>query len=359
MTVSLPRVHVLGVGAIGTLMASYLRQRFPALPLTLVLRNQAAADRWNAAHQTLALGQHTSVQGPLPVTTATPPQVHWRLATGIDAETLTDSSSATSPIACLVVTTKAYQTRAALAPLRARLDSHSVVVLLQNGLGVREELEKALFDRPATRPQFILATTTHGCYATASYRAVHAGFGGLWFAVVPSSNAPSLRAQAVADLLLALPLQPHAEPWPQFQIRLLTKLAVNACINPITALHRCRNGALISHPKHRITIDHLCQETSTIITRYLLEHQMANATSDLAFSPQELCQHVVEVCQTTAKNKSSMYQDVLHQRPTEIDYINGWLVRQAQRYRIPYPTHQALVAAIHAQEAEYRMDKDA
>ncbi|KAJ1977439.1 2-dehydropantoate 2-reductase (Ketopantoate reductase) (KPA reductase) (KPR) [Dimargaris xerosporica] len=353
MAMPLPRVHVLGAGAIGTLIASYLRQQFPALPLTLVLRNQVAADRWNAAHQTLALGRLTPGQGPPSIDAPTPPQLHWCPAAAVDAETLADSSRATSPIACLIVTTKAYQTHTALTSLRARLDRRSVVVLLQNGFGVREELEQTLFDRPATRPQFILATTTHGCYTTAPYRVVHAGFGGLWFAPVPSSDRPQPCAQAVADLLLALPLQSHAEPWPRFQTRLLTKLAVNACINPLTALHGCRNGALITHSEHCTTINQLCQETSAIMTSYLLEHQMANTTSDLAFSPQQLYQQVMEVCQTTAENKSSMYQDILHQRLTEIDYINGWLVHQAQRYRVPCPTHQTLVAAIHAQEAAY------
>jgi 2-dehydropantoate 2-reductase len=48
----------------------------------------------------------------------------------------------------------------------------------------------------------------------------------------------------------------------------------------------------------------------------------------------------------TADNRSSMLQDVLAGRPTEIDYITGHLLRVAQRHGIAVPQNEAIYRSI-------------
>ncbi len=55
----------------------------------------------------------------------------------------------------------------------------------------------------------------------------------------------------------------------------------------------------------------------------------------------------------TGTNKSSICRDVLHKRPTEIDYINGAVVRLGERHGIPTPVNRTFVAAVKALESKY------
>jgi len=56
------------------------------------------------------------------------------------------------------------------------------------------------------------------------------------------------------------------------------------------------------------------------------------------------------VVEATASNYSSMQQDLAAQRPTEIDYITGYILRQAQPLGLSLPRHQQLYDAIQARE---------
>lgn len=52
--------------------------------------------------------------------------------------------------------------------------------------------------------------------------------------------------------------------------------------------------------------------------------------------------------EATASNYSSMQQDLAAQRPTEIDYITGYILRQAQPLGLSLPRHQQLYDASHS-----------
>jgi len=62
---------------------------------------------------------------------------------------------------------------------------------------------------------------------------------------------------------------------------------------------------------------------------------------------------VEAVCEATASNVSSMLQDVLAKRRTEIEYINGFIVRQGQELGIPVPVNTVLLDLVKTIEASY------
>ncbi|CEH15706.1 panE, apbA [Ceraceosorus bombacis] len=91
----------------------------------------------------------------------------------------------------LIVSSKADTTLDAIKSLSKRLTPASTVVLLQNGQGVLDLLNTRLFPDPETRPNFIIASTTHGAYRQNRLHVVHAAFGTLNFAIVPNpARAP-------------------------------------------------------------------------------------------------------------------------------------------------------------------------
>jgi 2-dehydropantoate 2-reductase len=109
----------------------------------------------------------------------------------------------------------------------------------------------------------------------------------------------------------------------------LRKLLANVCLNPVTAAFRVRNGE-IRKPPYSLYAEALAVEAVPVL-----------AAAGLKITPREAIRRVMDVAKVTAGNRSSMLQDVLAGRRTEIDHLTGALLRLARRYRVAVPTHEA------------------
>ena len=118
----------------------------------------------------------------------------------------------------------------------------------------------------------------------------------------------------------------------------LRKLLANVCLNPVTALFRVRNGALLE-PPYAILAGALASEAAPVLR-----------AEGLAITARQAIARVMEVARTTARNRSSMLQDLLARRRTENDHLTGALLRLARKHRIPVPTHGALHRLIRVME---------
>lgn len=107
-----------------------------------------------------------------------------------------------------------------------------------------------------------------------------------------------------------------------YEQMLIKKLTVNAAVNPLTAILRVRNGAIIENPYYYDTLKNIVAEMNPV-----LELTSKNDTLN----------HIVEVCKQTANNQSSMLKDLLEGRPTEVDAILGYLITRAQKMGVKIP----------------------
>lgn len=112
------------------------------------------------------------------------------------------------------------------------------------------------------------------------------------------------------------------------------KLFVNSVINPITALTRKQNG-IVLFPQLVDTVERIVEECVSVASKEGCE---ADKDSVLNF--------VYSVSSKTKMNTSSMLQDVLRGKMTEIDSINGYVVRIARKHAITVPVNEALYALI-------------
>jgi 2-dehydropantoate 2-reductase len=157
------------------------------------------------------------------------------------------------------------------------------------------------------------------------------------------------------NLLLSSPdLVPSKVPSSELLRIQLRKLAVNAVINPLTVVFDCYNGKIFT-PERDSLISKVVAEISAVTQRILLE---SNPEVDIdEFSPKKLEKTVRDIGAKTAKNISSMRQDVLAGRETEIDYINGYVVRRGKEFGIPCECNKQIVQYV--KNAERKLDKDA
>ncbi|KAI8061017.1 ketopantoate reductase PanE/ApbA C terminal-domain-containing protein [Gongronella butleri] len=313
--------HILGTGAIGCLLATHLRQA--GHEAHLLLRSSQHLRRFDSSILYDTHGTSTRVQG---VT-----------ASALDVRDDT-------PIANLIVATKAHHTAAALQQLAPRLSCGSAIFLLQNGMGVYEEVA-GLWSDASKQPMMWTGVVRHAVERVAPFHIVHHSgwedpMGGMML-----GHRNDEKSEA-ADALAALPrMNAHILPWHELHRRMLNKLVVNACINPVATILQCKNGRLASAPGITL-MNQICNEAHAV-----LADQFSDQT------PETLAKMVIDTVHITATNTCSMRQDMLANVPTEIDYINGYLCNEAQKKGIDTPVNRTLVNLIHAQEAIFMQKK--
>lgn len=117
--------------------------------------------------------------------------------------------------------------------------------------------------------------------------------------------------------------------------RLWCKVIIYSAINPLSSLLKVPNGCLTSR-----------MESMTLMKRLVDEgRRVADACGiDLVYT--DLYELLYEACQRSSNNLSSMLQDILNERPTEIDAQNGAICRYAEEHGVAVPTHQTIVELI-------------
>jgi 2-dehydropantoate 2-reductase len=123
-----------------------------------------------------------------------------------------------------------------------------------------------------------------------------------------------------------------------FRVHQWNKLFANAVINPITALTRKQNGIVLSSHLESVVED-IVEECVSVAKR-----------EGLDFNESEVVDFVYSVSSKTSLNTSSMLQDVLKGKRTEIDSINGYIVRLARKHSLSVPVNETLYALIKALE---------
>jgi 2-dehydropantoate 2-reductase len=221
----------------------------------------------------------------------------------------------------VILCCKATQCHLALDLWQDAISKDSQIVLLQNGMGQHEQVESRF-------PNHVIfaASTTEGAFKKDKHTVVHAGQGVTQWGSYSAKNKNLSTA-----LKLDISLFKGKHQWSNdIESVLIAKLALNAIINPLTVKYNCHNGVLVNDPIIAQELKNLCNETEVFFRAMQWP---------LDF---DLTEKVTSVAQLTAKNSSSMRQDIQVQRETEVDFINGYLLRQANIINYTLPRHQAL-----------------
>ena len=237
----------------------------------------------------------------------------------------TDATGASADLA--LVTVKAYDTEAAGRALAT--GDYGAVCSLQNGMGNEDVLADAV------RAPVLAGTVTYGAGLVDPGHVEWRGRGtitlGAWR---PADDVAA--AERVAAALRAADLDVTTTV--DVRRRLWEKLAVNAAINPVTALARVGNGALTEEPLAGLA------RTAAVETA-----GVARATG-VTISDETAADAAATVVRETARNRSSMLQDVTRGRRTEVDAINGYVVDRAAATDRAAPINRTLAALIRGWE---------
>ena len=212
------------------------------------------------------------------------------------------------------------------------------VVFWQNGLG-HEKIAKEL-----GLQYTYAAITTEGCFKVGRNRVIYAGEGKTYIGSFPKFGLkPYALLVSFVEILKSRGLAVKLVP--DISFVMWKKLAVNCLINPLTALYKLPNGELLS------------KRFEYVIQRLLAEILEVAKCCGVSLSFEEILAFLKEICLKTRKNKSSMLQDLLQGKKTEIDFLNNAIVSLAQKFKIKATYNSFLVKRIKEKEAEVEIEK--
>lgn len=301
-------IAIIGPGAVGLLLAGYLQKTGERITLVDELPGRAEllnreGIRWE--------GVEADFRFRVPVTV------------GLKNPGDTD---------LVILCVKAYHTESAALGL-SRAGYRGPVMTLQNGVGNVELITSSCPSSPV-----IAGITSEGANLAAENHVRHAGAGKTSFGPVEYGRPDDRFLERLLSIMKKAGLDAELSGDPQSLI--WGKVLVNAGINPLTAILSVRNGRLLEIGHARALMAELVREGCEVVRRKGHRLMCEDPVS-----------RVEEVCRLTAENYSSMYADIRNGRPTEIDFINGAIVREGESIGVPCPRNDSVTKIIHCLEA--------
>lgn len=215
------------------------------------------------------------------------------------------------------------------------LSPQTLLVFLQNGIG-HLDIQGRL--NVSSTPAF--ASSSEGATLLGPGHVLHAGRGRTHLGFLQSSAA--LQQQQLEKLVLNLQEAGiEASLSKDIRSHLWAKLFINAGINPLSALYNRTNGQILTSCAARGRLKNIVREAEAVA-------KGCGITINV-----DPVQATIAVCKSTARNISSMLQDRRNKRLTEIDAINGAVVREGKRLGIATPFNDEVVEQIKKMEKEY------
>lgn len=233
----------------------------------------------------------------------------------------------------LIICVKSYSTKEAINQAKALVGVNTEVLTLQNGIGNLEIIAEAV-----GAEKVIGGVTNLGATLLDTAKARHAGKGETIIGRIDAKTTAGMRS--IREIFNKAGLEMRISR--DIKSLIWSKLIINVGINALTAITRLNNGKLTELEGTRRIMREAVTEAIRIAKRKRIKLIYDDPLAK-----------VEAVCEATSGNISSMLQDVLRKKRTEIDFINGVVLRLGQELSIPVPVNSMLVDLVKTIEASY------
>jgi 2-dehydropantoate 2-reductase len=240
----------------------------------------------------------------------------------------TDSTARVGTVELVLIVTKSTDTRSAAEASRCLLGDATLAVTLQNGLGNFETMADVLGSE-----RVLLGMTYVGAALVGAGHVRHTATGQSFVGEPTRDPAQSPRAELLAQTFsdAGLPTIATDRVWDM----VWGKLLINAAMNATCALTGASGEAALRSEAGREWLGLVANETAAVAAAL-------GISLPYAYPAARVWRH----CQDVGPSKPSMLQDMERGRPTEIEAINGAVVREGARLGVPTPYNQALLSLV-------------
>lgn len=221
--------------------------------------------------------------------------------------------------ALIILTTKVYDSEKAIRPIKKLLKKNNIILCLQNGYSP-EEIVKKIVERKCLVIRGITAVGV-SFLKPGIVRRNNIGF---------ASIEKSGKSKKIAENFSKCGLECYVSK--NIEEDIWNKLILNCMLNPISAILRIKNKGLLKY--------------SNLLQMVFREVILVARKEGLKLNEKETYDWVIKVIKSSRDNYSSMYQDILKGKKTEIGFLNGKVVELAHKHGIEVPVNQVLVHII-------------
>lgn len=351
-----PKIHILGTGVLGSYIAHSLTRGANPPPITLLVHRPLVMQQWHEEGASMKVVRNKKIEYSRGfdlescASFGLDPDIEYP---GFGPNMEHTAKHPTTVIENLVVTTRGSVTIAALLAVKHRLRPYSTVCIFQDGLGIVDRINDAIFPDPSTRPFYMLGSSSHHIFTAGHMFAVNETKpGNMAITIVERLNSVQAigsecrfvslaewpeRAKYILRTFSRVPeLNVLGLPARDFLRRQLERLAVNAVLGPTSVVYGCMNEKLLWNYAVQKSMKALIVEVSQIIMAFP-ELQEPHASIQKQFSPSRLEMLTISVIKTTRQNRSQMLQDVIDGKRTEVDFHVGYLINRAAELGIECP----------------------
>ena len=233
----------------------------------------------------------------------------------------------------ILICVKSYDTKNAVKSIKGAIGHDTLVLSLQNGVGNIEIIGELIgYDK------VIGGVTNQGATLLGDGKIRHAGKGETVIGRIDGKIPAQMRG--MREVFNASKIETRISR--DIKGLIWSKLIINVGINPLTALTRLNNGKLIELEGVKQVMHNAVTEAVKVAKRKRIKLLYDDPLAK-----------VEAVCEATAGNVASMLQDILRKKKTEIDFINGVVVREGQSLGIPTPVNSVLVELVKTLEESY------
>jgi 2-dehydropantoate 2-reductase len=235
---------------------------------------------------------------------------------------------------------KYNQTRNAARDIAPAIGPGTVVLTLQNGLGNVVQIHEVI---PRATLLFGFTTLTSELLGPGLIEASYAGRGHtyVWSASGVSDDA----CVATVELLNRSGINATVDP--EIELHIWEKLVVNCCLNTLCAISGLSVGALIDRPEAWVMLDGITDEIVAVAAR-----------KEIALTREEAHRFLRDVAEEARAHYPSMLRDIRAEKQTEIECLNGAVIREAERFGIEVPFNRFAYAMIRTLEDTYVCRRD-
>lgn len=301
------KIVIVGGGAIGRLLGSYLGKGGNQITLVdidpLIVEEIKAKGIGLMVHD----GDHPSSANYIPADATTDP-------------------STIQECDLILLTVKSFATRAAVESVAHLVSENSPILFMQTGLG-NQAILREMFP-----VEHILAGITFMSGTALRGPTVRQGRWGITF-LGELSGEITPRLEKICNVFNDAGLETK---WSHKIIsRLWAKVIAYATLNSLTSVLKVPNGKLLQDEK-----------SIELVKELLAEGEKVAKARGFEPLEGELFELFEEVCKESANNLSSMLQDIINQRPTEIDAQSGALCRYAEKFNLEVPRHHTMLLLV-------------
>jgi len=231
------------------------------------------------------------------------------------------------------ICTPSYTTEGIMTRIKDSLTERTLVISIQNGIGNLQTISEYI------EPSRVIGAVSNYDFFSSETRKIKQGRADKILLGLESGRVLGI-VRDIGSILGKARIP--AKITKDINSAIWSKLVIDAAINPVSAITRLRNGAL---PQ--------TEYTKEIMQRVVSEAVKVAKRKKVKLAYEDPIQKVETVCRSSPDSVSSMLADILAKRKTEIEHINGAIVRHAKSLNIKTPTNEMLTDIIKGMESNY------